>query len=315
MISRHSLAISPDDQACPALPQRRVLAIGDIHGRKDLLDALLADVPDDVPVLPLGDYIDRGDDGIGVLLALEELRKAGRTEAILMGNHEQMMLTGLYHEDEAVANAAFETWLVNGGEMIYRQVFPDDFPPETHRMLVAATVYEKADRWRPALIRAFTALGLDPLFESMSLMHEMPAHDDGGMAGGAGRQVVFVHAGLLLHAPRKAVLAEIDRLALPDRMEDSPLWIRTPFLHCSDMVEDDVALVVHGHTIEAIPGLKDRRLGLDTGAYSKGVLTGCLMGPEGLTFLQACEPGKTSTLPMLQSMLDHRAGRFAFTAP
>src|SRR5262249_9111131 len=88
----------------------RVYAIGDIHGRSDLLDrvhALInADLQEDpVPsahVVYLGDYIDRGPDSYGVLERLAG-GQFSRQATLLSGNHEQMLLQFL--EDESAGFA------------------------------------------------------------------------------------------------------------------------------------------------------------------------------------------------------------------
>src|SRR5947209_5335936 len=71
----------------------RTIAIGDIHGCSEALDALLAAIrprPDDV-IITLGDYIDRGPDSKGVLDLLIDLGRRCRLNPIL-GNHDQMLL-------------------------------------------------------------------------------------------------------------------------------------------------------------------------------------------------------------------------------
>ena len=51
-----------------------VIAVGDIHGRLDLLDVFLESVRDtQTTVILLGDLLDRGPDDLGVLLRVEKL--------------------------------------------------------------------------------------------------------------------------------------------------------------------------------------------------------------------------------------------------
>ncbi|MDQ4060754.1 MAG: metallophosphoesterase, partial [Pseudomonadota bacterium] len=81
----------------------RIYAIGDVHGRLDLLDALLARIDDDLRKSPagrpievlVGDYIDRGPDSRGVVSRLVERRRE-RELICLMGNHESFMLAFLH---------------------------------------------------------------------------------------------------------------------------------------------------------------------------------------------------------------------------
>lgn len=92
--------------------ERPLYVIGDIHGRLDLLDAMLERIyaeraTDEADIVVLGDMIDRGPDSFGVLDRLREL-----TDVIcLMGNHEHMMLNFL--QDPAREGAR---WLRNGGD-------------------------------------------------------------------------------------------------------------------------------------------------------------------------------------------------------
>ena len=95
----------------------RLYAIGDIHGRADLLAALLGQIEADDKVRPaaatrlvfLGDYIDRGPDSYGVIELLLNALPPGMDADFLMGNHERMMLDALAEEWR------MPLWLSNGG--------------------------------------------------------------------------------------------------------------------------------------------------------------------------------------------------------
>ncbi|MEM9589210.1 MAG: metallophosphoesterase family protein, partial [Planctomycetota bacterium] len=88
----------------------RLIAIGDIHGCREALEALIAAIkpgPDDT-VVTLGDYVDRGPDSAGVIDTLLEL--GNRTQLIsLIGNHEEMML------DVIRGHESHHNWLRYGG--------------------------------------------------------------------------------------------------------------------------------------------------------------------------------------------------------
>ena len=118
----------------PRVPEgMRVYAIGDIHGRSDLLDHLQglieadfwANPKPEVHVVYLGDYVDRGPDSAGVLERLTAGPRIG-TARFLSGNHEQMLLHFL--EDEA-SGAGW--WQLGGLEtlrsygVIDRTIFPE----------------------------------------------------------------------------------------------------------------------------------------------------------------------------------------------
>src|SRR3954452_25398799 len=84
-------------------PDLEIFAIGDIHGRPDLLEALLAEAetaPREAATRQLlftGDLVDRGPDSLGALaLAAEAGARIGASETIaLMGNHEILMRLSL----------------------------------------------------------------------------------------------------------------------------------------------------------------------------------------------------------------------------
>lgn len=80
-------AIAPRKPFAPVAPDVPFVALGDIHGRADLLDRALAQAPDCL-IVCVGDYIDRGDHSAEVLRTL-----SARPDIIcLSGNHEEMML-------------------------------------------------------------------------------------------------------------------------------------------------------------------------------------------------------------------------------
>ena len=79
--------ITPKAPFAPPAPEAPFVALGDLHGRADLLERALAKVPD-CQIVCVGDYIDRGDHSAEVLAMLQ-----ARPDIIcLSGNHEEMML-------------------------------------------------------------------------------------------------------------------------------------------------------------------------------------------------------------------------------
>jgi serine/threonine protein phosphatase 1 len=88
----------------------RKIAIGDIHGCSQALEALIRVIdpaPEDL-IVPLGDYVDRGPDSRGVIEQMIEL--VDRCEVVpLLGNHELMLLGAI----DAAENISF--WLQCGG--------------------------------------------------------------------------------------------------------------------------------------------------------------------------------------------------------
>lgn len=96
--------------AAELAPERAFVAVGDIHGRDDLLQRLLSQLdPQDIVVF-VGDYIDRGEHSAQVLRRLMALTLERDTVICLKGNHEDMMLDFL---DAPARNGT--RWLRNGG--------------------------------------------------------------------------------------------------------------------------------------------------------------------------------------------------------
>jgi serine/threonine protein phosphatase 1 len=237
--------------AAEAPPGSRVYAIGDIHGRRDLLEevhrAIAADLHGAPPTLNkvavyIGDYVDRGDDSRGVIDRLLSAPLVGFRSVHILGNHEDMLLRFL--EDSTVA----PLWLQNGGDATLESYGID------WRAYVQGHDFEPL---RTAFRAAIPTAHLRFL-RSLSLSH---------IEG----DYLFVHAGI---RPGRDVTQQD-----PEDL----VWIRDEFLG-SDA--DHGKVVVHGHSISSEPEMLDNRIGIDTGAFATGRLT-CLV-LEGATrrFLQ-----------------------------
>lgn len=90
----------------PPRPATPFIAIGDVHGRVDLLEQLLDRIDPDIPILCVGDYVDRGEHSAEVL----RLLMARSDITCLMGNHEDMLLSFLRDPVRYGPH-----WLRNGG--------------------------------------------------------------------------------------------------------------------------------------------------------------------------------------------------------
>jgi serine/threonine protein phosphatase 1 len=108
-------------------------AIGDIHGRNDLLLDLLERIAEHAGAHPyglvfLGDYIDRGPDSAGVIQTIRSLQDVASDRVVcLKGNHEAMLVTAL--ED----SNAILWWIKNGGDATLKSFgaeTPDDIPAD-----------------------------------------------------------------------------------------------------------------------------------------------------------------------------------------
>lgn len=149
----------------------RVFVIGDIHGRRVQLDALvklLPRNPSEDNLIFLGDLIDRGPDAPGVVdRVLQMVRDNPEHVLCLRGNHEQMMLDFI---DEGAG-----LWLtaVTGGERTFQQY--------TGRPLVLEDAQDFHDS-RQQIAETVPAEHID-FFRSLPLFHE-------------DSYAIYVHAGL-----------------------------------------------------------------------------------------------------------------------
>jgi len=98
---------------------KRLFAIGDIHGCFDLLKELVENkiqLQKDDKLILLGDYIDRGDKSKEVVDFIIELSENGYDIIPLMGNHEAMLLDAFENEKD------ISKWIQNGGNETFRQL-------------------------------------------------------------------------------------------------------------------------------------------------------------------------------------------------
>jgi len=219
----------------------RLYAVGDIHGRADLLESLIEQITADAASHPdtakrlifLGDYVDRGPASSAVIDLVLDNTPPGIEVVRLMGNHEEMMLRFL--ADIAVGR----TWMMNGGDATLRSYGVE--PP---------SLFSGA----PALHRAQQHFAERLPARHLSFLQGLAiSHTEG--------DYLFVHAGV-----RPGVA--LDR----QRTEDL-LWIRDEFLASN---RDFGKVVVHGHSISLDPEFRANRIGIDTGAYATGRLS-CLV--------------------------------------
>lgn len=224
-------------------PGVRAYAIGDVHGRLDLLDELLAaiDLDNDrrrtarTHLVMLGDLIDRGPDSCGVVERLRQFDLAGIELILLCGNHEEALLRVIAGE-----RGVLDDWLTFGGSECLESYGVD-----------------------PAILRGLSErdVGL--------VINEAIPHSHKSFLQSFGDTVtigdyLFVHAGI-----RPGV-------HLSMQLQRDLRWIRQPFL---DDERDHGCVVVHGHTISEEVVELPNRIGLDTGAYRSGRLSA--IGIEG----------------------------------
>ncbi|MCW8914326.1 MAG: serine/threonine protein phosphatase [Magnetovibrio sp.] len=215
----------------------RVYAIGDVHGRLDLLERLLNTIAQDSKTAPnrrvlvmLGDLVDRGPDSFGVLNALTELHTQPPFDTFeihfIKGNHEQLM-------QDFMSGSEPDIWFNCGGMATL-----------TSYNVPYLSDDEDVSVMRDSLNQAMPA-SHHRLLESMKSIHR-----EGGYA--------FVHAGV-----RPGV-------SLQNQDPDDLMWIRASFL---DAQHDFGAMIVHGHSPVIVPDVLSNRIAIDTRAWCSGTLT------------------------------------------
>jgi serine/threonine protein phosphatase 1 len=230
-------AIEPSPPVAAVPDGLRVYAIGDIHGRLDLLDQLLFRIEADerargaamdTQLVFLGDLVDRGPDSAGVVQRAMEVAER-RPARFLMGNHEEVFLKALGGSLEAL-----RFFVKIGG-----------------RSTILSYGFEQTE---------YDALEYEALLDAL-IARVPPAHVaflksfESQIAIG---DYLFVHAGIRPRVP------------LEDQTGGDLRWIRSEFL---DYRGAHGPIVVHGHTICDEVEERPNRIGIDTGAFASGRLT------------------------------------------
>ena len=250
-----SAALEPKEP--PRIPDgQRVYAVGDIHGRLDLLDEMLDRIERDISARPkarniivfLGDLIDRGPASAEVIERIRTYRRDGVRLVCLIGNHEEVLLRILRGNSELIVD-----WLRFGGAQCLQSYGLD--PTKLKRMpqsLAAAEV--------KAAVPADHQRFLQELADTVTI-----------------GDYLFVHAGIRPDVP------------LADQSQKDLRWIREPFLGHEG---HHGVVVVHGHTINTEIDLRPNRIGIDTGAYRSGVLTVLALEGSQRWFIQTGAPAE-----------------------
>jgi serine/threonine protein phosphatase 1 len=241
-----------------AVPEgQRVYAVGDIHGRLDLFEALIGAIeaddatagPAETTIVLLGDLVDRGPDSAGVVARAREWQRR-RPVRILMGNHEEMFLSSFDKAD------TLKHFLRFGGK---ETVLSYGIDPRAYATASVAEVQQMMDATVLADHREF----LEGFEDTIAI-----------------GDYLFVHAGIAPGVP------------FEEQKTGDLRWIREPFL---SHTEPHGSVIVHGHTISDEPQDRGNRIGIDTGAYASGILTALVLEGTSRRYLQAVETDGTIT--------------------
>jgi serine/threonine protein phosphatase 1 len=238
----NSLSIQHEhlDTAASVPDGARVYAIGDIHGRADLLDRMhglieadfVARATSAVHLVYLGDYIDRGQDSFGVVERLAEGPREFVQASLLRGNHEELLLR--FIDDPSVGpfwrQLGGLATLLSYGIDVDRVLKDAGYPGLSKQLRAQLPSHHLALFTR---LKPFTTIG----------------------------DYFFCHAGVRPGIP------------LEQQKQQDMLWIRDQFL---DAAEDFGKIIVHGHSPVEQPVFRKNRINIDTGAYATGRLT-CLV--------------------------------------
>lgn len=249
-LGRWAVGRAPTDSSSPRLSHDQfpsaVYAIGDVHGRLDLLSRLEAQIAahatqwqGHVWIILLGDLIDRGPDSAQVIEHLIAPADHGHKRIVLSGNHDDAMINAMSDR------TAFLRWCDYGGLETLQSY---GFPPRSPTVL--ASDWPKFSRTLAATIPAHHIA----FIKSLPLSLTLPGF-------------VFVHAGL------------VPGLAVEKQAAHDMRNFRGPF---PQRPHDGGYVVVHGHTIFDRVTVTPGHIAVDTGAYQTGRLSAVCLTADGL---------------------------------
>ncbi|MCP1470886.1 serine/threonine protein phosphatase 1 [Sphingobium sp. OAS761] len=228
----------------------RVYAIGDLHGRLDLMETLLDRIAQDgrargsmqTTILFLGDLVDRGPNSRRIVERMIDMMATGDEVRCLKGNHEELFV--LVARGEVRAVPTFRK--AGGAQTLSSYGLP---PLDFERM---------ADR-------AVADWALNNVSRShVDFLDALPDTFETG-------DYLFVHAGI-----RPGV-------KIAEQRGEDLRWIRHDFL---DHQGAHPRMIVHGHSITEDVDIRDNRIGIDTGAFMTGRLTAIGIQGTARWFLQ-----------------------------
>ena len=234
------------------------IAVGDIHGRADLLERLLEHVHafhPDARVVFLGDIIDRGPDSKDCLDMVASELARNSASRLIMGNHEDLMLRFVDGGSEWS-----RSWCWNGGLSTVASYGYKGYDFLDDDDLVCLSD-ELAD-----ILRTEQSSHIAMIRDAVAFL-ELP-------------NFVLVHAG-------------IDPAFPMDQQNPYKMrWDSKTLIACHDRLPKTV---VHGHTIteSLLPEIYANRVSIDCGAYKSGVLCAALLSNgERPSFILSTKDGR-----------------------
>lgn len=217
-------------------------AIGDVHGRADLLNELLSAINKDSTdnhwtprIIFLGDIIDHGPHSRSAMDLVCRTLKESPDSKLILGNHDNYLME--FMTADTIDQARFDGWLQRiGGYPTFLSYGLEGF-----RSLEDMAAY----------CREEYAEHLE-IFQNADRMI-------------IDRKFAFVHAGI------------DPEVSLEKQSKYDLMWIREKFLNFHRPLPH---VFIHGHTPSEEPVVKSNRIGIDTGAYKYGRLTCLSLSPD-----------------------------------
>jgi serine/threonine protein phosphatase 1 len=222
----------------------RIYAIGDVHGRPDLMQMMFDAIErreDELAVartqiIMIGDIVDRGPNSREALQLLFDRQRQMPNLMTLLGNHEEMLLRSLRGDE-----AELRGWMTVGGAETVQSFGLEPLKPGEDALPFVLALQKAVPR------------------DWVDWMNAWPLMYQSG-------DYFFCHAGIKPGVP------------LTRQHRRDLLWAREGFM---DDERWHGGVVVHGHTITETVEIRSNRIGLDTGAYRSGVLSAaCFDGTD-----------------------------------
>lgn len=226
----------------------RTFAIGDVHGRADLLEALLAKIAiSDSPnarIVFLGDIIDRGPESRRAMDLVAETLNSSKNSRLILGNHEEFLLRFINQIGDA--EKLLWAWMRGGG-----------LPTLESYGISHGTSIQQA---REKFLREHP-LHVEIIRSAVSFIETKQFH--------------LVHAGVDPSVP------------LPHQDARKTRWIREEFLDYPESLSK-IIVHGHTPTPSGLPEVLSNRIALDTAAYRSNRLCCAILDDlHPVTFLIA----------------------------